>query len=63
MSLRNRIALAALAYAVVCGMGLLIASAGGATWGSFDAGYITFMTLVMASGAFAGVLLVTGGKF
>lgn len=62
MSLRNRLILASVAFLLVCGMGFLIAAAGGATWGNFDAGYITFMTLVMANGAFAGVLLVTGDK-
>lgn len=48
----KRIAMAAVAFLAVCGMGLIVGSAGGVTWGSMTAGFITFSTFMFATLAF-----------
>lgn len=62
MKLRDRIILASIAFVVVCAMGLIVASAGGIQWGNMSAGFMTFITLVMASFAFFGVIAYAGDK-
>jgi hypothetical protein len=39
---------AAVAFLVVCGMGFVTAEAGGAKWGTLEAGFITCTTFAIA---------------
>lgn len=47
--MKKLIIIPALAFLAVCGMGLFVALAAGITWGTFNAGLLSFMTFLIAS--------------